>query len=300
MASTATLQPPPPRLGTLSILPATRADLERCTRIELAAMLATSPHTRRQHPGGITDALVAAGTASKLETFGMPEVKYVKGVVPVGDDAVAAATAEERKDEVGDERDMMVGYMRYYVWATDEAARMQPPYEGARSNKEKSAASGSGSGGGDGGSSSPKRAEKEESVLERIDARQRAVHFDLRRRHVAGKRAVYISCLMVDPAQHSRGYGRKLMEPALALARDLGLPVYLMAQEAVGFYQSLGFEVVETGVADLAGLEGVAGSEGVKAAGRSLASTGPRSCAWVRGRGDGCRLFLGTSCTLKG
>ncbi|KXJ88298.1 acyl-CoA N-acyltransferase [Microdochium bolleyi] len=237
----------------ITILPASLEDLEACTRIELAAMLATSAHTRQQHPAGITDALVASRTARKVKTFGLPQVRYLKGVV-VGSGLGGG-------DGAAEEEEQMVGFLRYYVWADDESARKQPPYESASTHPagggEQRDESGSDSGIVDLAAKKKEADEEDEaSVLKRIDAKQSAVHYELRGRHVAGKKAVYISCLMVSPRHHSKGYGKRLIQPALDLARELGLPVYLMAQGAVGFYQSLGFTVVETGVADMAEFEG--------------------------------------------
>ncbi|KAH7031659.1 uncharacterized protein B0I36DRAFT_324388 [Microdochium trichocladiopsis] len=234
----------------LRLLPATLADLETCTRLELEAMLATSQLARVLHPDGITDAVVAEQTAAKAKKFGIPEVEYIKGVLP-------PQAGDNDGDNGGDNGAVMVGYLRMYTWATDEAARIQPPYGSAvdddktishGAEKESASAPRPDS---DATNAAPASSD-DATGLQKIKIQERAVHDGLRERHVSGKKAVYVSALMVRPEYHGKGgYGRQLLTHALDRARDLGLLVFLIAQPtALGFYQRMGLRVLETAVVD--------------------------------------------------
>lgn len=170
---------------------ATRADLAECTRVELSAMLATSELARALYPDGMTEAAVEQQTAAKMRKFDIDEVTYIKGVL-------ATANDDGKKGE-----EVMIGYLRAYTWATDEAARFQPPYGEGDNKDEKKAPP-------------PLQAEKKKGVLredddgvvtaqgpkgeslpkdrlterQRIEVIQREVHDGLRRKHVSGKKAV--------------------------------------------------------------------------------------------------------------
>lgn len=57
---------------------------------------------------------------------------------------------------------------------------------------------------------------------------------------------IYIILLGVNPDWQGQGYGRKLMQPVLELAKERGLSCYLEThgEKNVAFYNKLGFKVV--------------------------------------------------------
>ncbi|KIH92851.1 hypothetical protein SPBR_03188 [Sporothrix brasiliensis 5110] len=211
----------PPHLthAALALEPATIDDLETLTRIMYEATESTAPVLSVIHPRGATEAIIASDVAAYKRAFYRPEVFYRKIVA---------------KRVHGD--DEIVAIVRWYLWpeGRNDAAWTQPykfTADAALPPDDINLAAA-------------------DAYYSRVDA--------MKKRNVQNTPHLYISLLATRPGHQGHGYGKRLVEEAVAMAKRHGLDnVFLLSVSGSrSFYERCGFKVIDTLSLNLAALSG--------------------------------------------